>query len=110
MSYQSMLIDNVIIKRRSLSSTPDSIGGITNVAGGQYTVRGRIRQLNAEERDVQGRSGISSTHRVYLLPNEVTGLQKEDIVEIQNVEYEVNFIDDIHLLGRVMQVDVTLRD
>jgi len=104
---ETMYNKQMKIKRLNFP-TQDEIGGVVQTLSGETFAKCRIRQLAAVEMIISGRSGVVSTHRIYCSPR--TKIAAKDVVVIGDNEYDVNVVQDIHELGKVYQVDCTLRD
>lgn len=87
-------------------SGQDDIGGIVQVKTTILNTPCRVRQLNASERLVGGKSGVVSTHRIYC---KKVDIRNKDEVIISKTVYDVNTTNPLSVNDNRMEVDVTLR-
>lgn len=86
----------------------DTMGGVVNTPSVKSTANPcHIRKLSGSERPIVGREGVVSTHRIYCGPD--VDIVEQDTAVILEVEYDVLLVDDPHLLGHHLEIDVILR-
>ena len=88
------------------TSGRDKIGGIVSVATDIFSVNCRIRLLTAQERFVGGKDGVISTHRIYC---NTIDIQNKDVAKIDNIEYDINYVNPGSLNKGTIEVDASLR-
>lgn len=86
----------------------DTIGGpVNNPVLSSSDNACRIRKLSGRERQLLGREGVVVSHRIYC--DAAVDVVENDTIVINNDEYDVELVDDPHLLGHHLEIDAVRR-
>ena len=91
----------------AVTVTRDSGGGQVEAVTPRALVRCRVRQLTGSERELLGREGVVTSHRVYFEAN--TDLTERDSVVIGSDAFDVLRVDNPHGMDRYGYADMVLR-
>jgi SPP1 family predicted phage head-tail adaptor len=89
---------------QSVVRAADALGGRTNTWSTASTVPCRVRQLSAREAELYMRQTDNETFRMYCDPDVTVTTDNRVIVDGRT--YRVIAVDDPHLMGEFLQVDM----
>jgi len=107
MSFGGLLINSATISSKSITVGP--IGDKVEIRAARHTsIPCRIDALSVAEREMLGRSGTESTHRVFI-DGAYTGILDSDAISVDGVEYELTGVQPIQDSGGVHHYELLVR-
>lgn len=107
MSIAHLLNKTMTVERSA--DTQDSEGSVVRAWTSVYTsLPCRQRQLSARERTTLGREMILATHRFYC--DSGKDIRERDRILFEGEYYDVDGVNNPHLLNRHIEIDTILRD
>lgn len=108
MAFADFLITTFTVRR--ITNAQDAVGGESGAWADHSTGNpGRIRQLSATEREILGREGIVSTHRLYCMTD--VDITTKDRARFGSTDYDITRINVVQEQGEDhhQEIDSVLR-